>query len=75
MATKAINKTTAATLCFFFGIFGIHRLLMGYKNWWLMPITLGGLAFWSFWDFVNILLDRMTMANGTPLKGTKSVDQ
>ncbi|MCK9256017.1 MAG: NINE protein [Bacteroidales bacterium] len=31
-----------ALICWFAGALGIHRLLMGYKNWWLMLITVGG---------------------------------
>ncbi len=65
--SKVVSKTQAAILCFFFGIFGIHRLSMGYKNWWLMPLTIGGFGFWSLFDFLKIVTGKMTMAGGTPL--------
>lgn len=68
MSDKAISKTTASVVCFFFGILGVHRLLMGYKNWWLMPLTLGGLWFWSLYDFISIATGKMKMADGTELK-------
>ncbi|MBN2663760.1 MAG: TM2 domain-containing protein [Bacteroidales bacterium] len=64
---KPISKTTASILSFFFGIFGIHRLRMGYKNWWLMPMTLGGFLIWHLFDFLKIMTGKMTMADGTPL--------
>ncbi|MEA3450780.1 MAG: TM2 domain-containing protein [Bacteroidota bacterium] len=68
MTTKTITQTKAAFLCFFLGLIGIHRLVMGYKNWWLMPLTLGGFWIWSLYDFVRIMTGKMTMADGTKLK-------
>ncbi len=62
-----ISKTKAAIICFFFGVLGIHRLMMGYKNWWLMPLTLGGFFLWSLFDFIRIMTGKMTMADGRPL--------
>lgn len=63
-----MSKTKAAIICFFLGILGIHRLMMGYKNWWLMPFTLGGFFIWNLIDFLRIVTGKMTMADGTPLK-------
>tara|TARA_B110000483_G_C17984292_1_gene460965 strand:+ start:198 stop:311 length:114 start_codon:yes stop_codon:yes gene_type:complete len=34
-------------ISFFLGGLGIHRLMMGYSNWWLMLITLGGCGLWT----------------------------
>ena len=51
-----------------FGYFGIHRLLMGYKNWWIQLITLGGCGIWALYDLIMIITDKMPMADGTPLK-------
>lgn len=68
MAQKSLSKTNLSILSFFFGVFGIHRLLMGYKNWWLMPMTLGGLFVWSLLDFIAIASGKMKMADGTELK-------
>jgi hypothetical protein len=44
-------------LCFFLGIFGAHRYLMGYK--WL--------GVWSLLDLWRLYSRSLTMANGTPL--------
>jgi TM2 domain-containing membrane protein YozV len=62
------SKTTMAVVAFFSGGLGIHRLMMGYKNWWLMIITLGGLGIWTLIDFIRILIGDMKMADGRPLK-------
>jgi TM2 domain len=64
---KPLSTKSAAVVAFFFGLLGIHRLLMGYKNWWLMPMTLGGLWVWSLFDFIRIVTGKMNMADGTPL--------
>lgn len=65
---KAIqSKTTMILICLFLGGFGIHRLLMGYKNWWLMIITLGGCGIWSLIDLIKIATGSMKMADGRDL--------
>ncbi|MBN2015320.1 TM2 domain-containing protein [Candidatus Dojkabacteria bacterium] len=58
---------TMALVCFFLGSFGVHRLMMGYSNWWLMLVTFGGFGLWTLYDFVMILTGKMTMADGTAL--------
>ena len=50
------------------GYLGIHRLLMGYKNWWIQLLTAGGCGIWTLYDFIMIITDKMPMADGTPLK-------
>lgn len=62
------SKSTMALLCFFLGGLGIHRLMMGYSNWWLMLITLGGCGIWALIDFIQILTGNMNMADGRKLK-------
>lgn len=62
------NKLTMALVAFFIGGLGIHRYMMGYSNWWLMTITLGGCGIWTLYDFIMILLDKMNMADGRPLE-------
>ncbi|MDF2455281.1 MAG: hypothetical protein K0R51_1274 [Cytophagaceae bacterium] len=52
---------------FFLGIFGIHRLIMGYKWWWLMFLTMGGIGVWSLLDIWRLYTQRLPMADGTPL--------
>ncbi len=54
-------------LSFFLGGLGIHRLLMGYPNWWLMLITGGGCGIWALYDFIQIVTGNMTMADGREL--------
>ncbi len=67
MQNKQFSKLEMALICWTLGIFGIHRLLMGYKNWWLQLITLGGLGIWMLIDLIAILTGKMKMANGEPL--------
>lgn len=59
--------TTALLLSFFLGGLGIDRLYLGYKNWWLKLITLGGLGIWSLYDFIMIVLNKMPDGQGQPL--------
>lgn len=65
---EAQSKTTMLFAAFFLGAIGLHRLLMGYKNWWLMLITLGGFGVWTLIDIVRIGIGRLPMANGQPLE-------
>ncbi len=61
------QKTTMIIICFFVGSLGIHRLMMGYSNWWLMLITLGGCGIWTLIDFIKIITGSMKMADGRDL--------
>jgi TM2 domain-containing membrane protein YozV len=63
----AQSKTTMILVCFFLGGWGIHRLMMGYSNWWLMIITLGGCGIWTLIDFIKIISGSMKMADGRDL--------
>ena len=49
------SKTTMILISFFLGGLGIHRLMMGYSNWWLMLITAGGCGIWALVDFIRII--------------------
>lgn len=62
------SKSTMVIVSFFLGSLGIHRLMMGYSNWWLMLITLGGCGIWTLIDFIQILTGNMNMADGRKLK-------
>jgi hypothetical protein len=42
---------------------------MGYSNWWLMLITLGGCGIWTIIDLIQIITGKMGMADGRPLEG------
>ena len=61
------SKMTMAIICWFVGSLGIHRLMMGYKNWWLMLLTAGGCGIWTLIDFIKILTGSMKMADGRDL--------
>ena len=65
--TPPQQKTTMILVSFFLGGLGIHRLMMGYSNWWLMLITLGGCGFWALFDFIQIIVGNMKMADGREL--------
>ena len=62
------QKMVMALVCWFVGVLGIHRLMMGYSNWWLMLITMGGCGIWTIIDFIKILTGGMGMADGRPLE-------
>lgn len=62
------SKITMLIVCWFLGAFGIHRLMMGYSNWWVMLITLGGCGIWALIDLINIATGKMGMADGRPLE-------
>ncbi len=51
----------------FLGQLGIHRLMMGYSNWWLQLITLGGCGIWALIDVIQIAMGNMKMADGRDL--------
>ncbi len=63
----AQSKTTMILISLFLGNLGIHRMMMGYSNWWLMLITAGGCGIWSFIDFIRIITGSMKMADGRDL--------
>jgi len=67
------SKVTVALVCLFLGGLGIHRLMMGYKNWWVMLIvtifTLGiGGCIWALIDVIRILTGSLKMADGQNLQ-------
>ncbi|MDC0297474.1 TM2 domain-containing protein [Crocinitomicaceae bacterium] len=61
------SKVTMMIVCWFLGGLGIHRLMMGYSNWWLMLITLGGCGIWTLIDLIQIATGSMKMADGRDL--------
>jgi len=63
----AQSKLTMILVCLFAGNLGIHRYLMGYSNWWLQLITLGGCGIWSLIDLIQIATGSMKMADGREL--------
>lgn len=61
------SKIVMAVVCWLLGGFGIHRMMMGYSNWWLMLLTLGGCGIWTLVDLISILTGKMKMADGRDL--------
>lgn len=56
-------------LCFFLGVFGIHRFYVGkIGTGILMVLTLGGLGIWSLIDFIIIATQGFKDKNGLPIK-------
>lgn len=64
---KPQSKTTMIFAVLFLGLLGIHRLMMGYKNWWIQLLTFGGLGIWTFIDFIRLVSGKMSMADGSNL--------
>ena len=61
------QKVTMILISLFLGGLGIHRLMMGYSNWWLMLITAGGCGIWALVDFISIITGSMKMQDGRDL--------
>lgn len=63
------SMVPAVLLCFFLGMFGIHRFYVGKVGTGiLMILTLGGLGIWSLVDFIMIIVGSFKDKNGLPLK-------
>ena len=63
----AQSKIVMALICFFLGGLGIHRLMMGHSNWWMMllsNILCGVGLLWALYDLVMILTGGLKMADG-----------
>ncbi len=68
MAEKELqSKTTMILISLFLGGLGIDRFLMGYSNWWLKLITLGGCGIWALIDLIKIITGSMKMDDGREL--------
>lgn len=61
------KKMTMVIVAWLLGYMGIHRLMMGYSNWWVQLLTFGGCGIWSLIDLINIFTGKMGMADGRPL--------
>ena len=65
------SKMMMALVCWLLGCIGIHRKMMGYDDWWKMPIllslTLWFRRVWAVYDLIMILTGKMTMADGREL--------
>ncbi len=62
------SKAAALLLCFFLGIFGIHRFYMGYVTIGVIQLlTGGGFGIWWMIDFILLVLDNLPDRNGRSL--------
>ncbi len=68
----AESKVAMILISLFLGPLGIHRYMMGYKNWWvqlLLTFVCGIGAIWAFVDMIKIITGTMKMADGRDLVG------
>ena len=63
------SKWVAAVLCFFLGIFGVHRFYVVKTGTGIIQLfTGGGLGVWWIIDLIMILVGTFTDKNGNELK-------
>ncbi len=56
-------------LCFFFGVFGVHRFYVGKIGTGVLQlVTLGGLGIWALVDFIMIIVGSFTDKQGKFIK-------
>ena len=59
----------SALLCWFLGIFGIHRFYTGHTAIGIVQLcTLGGCGIWAFIDFIMIIMGNFKDSDGKLLK-------
>ncbi len=64
-----MNRTGLALICFFFGIFGIHRFVVGKIGTGLIWLFTGGLfGIGALVDFIMILCGTFTNSKGREIK-------
>lgn len=59
---------TMVLLCFFLGVFGVHRFYSGHRLTGILQLlTVGGCGIWWTFDFITILVGSFRDADGRPL--------
>ena len=59
----------AVLLCFFLGGLGVHRFYVGKTGSGIaMLLTLGGCGIWTLFDFIMLLMNKFTDAEGRTLR-------
>ena len=62
------SRLVAFLLCFFFGVFGIHRFYVGKIGTGVLELlTIGGLGIWAIVDTILIILGEFTDKEGRKL--------
>jgi TM2 domain-containing membrane protein YozV len=63
------SRLVAAVLCFFLGVFGVHRFYVGKIGTGIIQFfTAGGLGVWWIIDLIMILVGSFTDKDGNKLK-------
>lgn len=58
-------------LCWFLGVFGIHRFYTGYTAIGIIQlVTLGGCGIWTLIDLIIIIVGNYKDADGNPIKNS-----
>jgi TM2 domain-containing membrane protein YozV len=68
--TEQKNKwITCLLLCWFLGVFGVHRFYTGHTTLGVVQLlTLGGCGIWTIIDFIIIVSGNFKDAQGNPIK-------
>ena len=68
--TEQSNKwVTCLLLCWFLGVFGVHRFYTGHTALGVVQLlTLGGCGIWTIIDFIIIVSGNFKDAQGNPIK-------
>jgi TM2 domain-containing membrane protein YozV len=62
------SRLAALLLCWFFGIFGVHRFYVGKIGTGILQIfTLGGLGIWTLIDLIMIIVGAFKDKQGRPI--------